>query len=91
METIDDIVSIRQQKPFKKLSDLKTVYGIGPKIIEELRKYLKPLPEESHEPDDTVAFIPPTIYQVLTGGLLKSGNSKTTKNLKNHDNTTFFK
>ena len=92
IEHMDSIVSLRQQRPFKKLSDLKMIYGIGTQIIEELWKYLKPLPDESvQETDDTVLFVPSTIHQVLTGGLLESSNSmaKAMKNSKNHNNTTF--
>ena len=65
------------------------------KTIDELRKYVKPLPEDDwlQEPD-TAVFIPPQVHNyVLTGGLLKSDNAKakTTKTSRNRDMTTFFK
>ena len=71
MEQLDSIVAQRQQQPFKKLSDLKSIYGIGPTAVEELQKYLKPLPDEPVlEIDESVLFIPSRVYPVLAGGTL---------------------
>ena len=70
MEHLDEIVALRQQRPFKKLSDLKSIYGIGVKIVEELQKHLKHLPEEPvDEKDESVLYVPPSVYTVLMGGL----------------------
>ena len=77
MEHLDSIVALRQQRPFKKLSDLKRIYGIGQRIVEQLSKHLKPLPDEPlPEADEADLFVPSSVHQVLMGGLMERTISK---------------
>ena len=72
------------------------IYGIGTKTIEELSKHLKPLPDEPvPEADEADLFVPSSVYQVLTGGLMersdsmsKSKNSSKTHNKDSYDTTS---
>ena len=80
------IVATRQNQPFRKVSDLTCVYGIGEETIKLIKDYIQPLPDDLEDKKPvTHGFVPDRTTQqenkkkqphtVLVGGMLKDSSS----------------
>ena len=42
-KVLKDLIEMRQQTPFRRIKDLKNVYGLGDKLLEKIEPFLQPL------------------------------------------------
>ena len=54
------VESRKQQGPFREIEDLSRVNGIGPRTVERLRPYLRPLSDFDATADSELATQPPS-------------------------------